>query len=233
MLQFLSPVCLMLLKRINNLWLALHMTWKTTFYICRSFIKRSLSDGHMLSESDSPIASTDVGRNQPLSEIAQGGSKGISESAPAIPTCESEISYCRYAWIVIHILVTKRMYCNIFKFRSQEIKWLVYLYWCTPTTITFSFPKLRIVEVGLKGLYVNLTSSLTMFFCRFTSPVPCKQLFSGMQEDQCLQSDNSFYDEHDYDCNFSNFLNSDWLSSSGNSCEEETSGRYLFLPSQK
>ncbi|CAB4272227.1 unnamed protein product [Prunus armeniaca] len=120
----------------------------------RSFIKRSLSDGHMLSESDSPIASTDVGHNQPLSEIAHGGSKGISESAPAIPTCESEISYCR-----------------------------------------------------------------------FTSPVPCKQLFSGMQEDQCLQSDNSFYDEHDYDCNFSNFLNSDWLSSSGNSCEEETYGR--------
>lgn len=63
--------------------------------------------------------------------------------------------------------------------------------------------------------------------------MPCKQLFDGMQEDQCLNSDHIYYDEHDDDCNFSNFLDADWLSSSGNSCEEEMCGRYLFLLSQK
>ena len=81
------------------------MTFKMNFYAFRSFIKRSLSEGHILGESDSPMASTDVGHNQPLSEIAQGSNRAISESAPAISTCESEISYCRYACVAIHILI--------------------------------------------------------------------------------------------------------------------------------
>ncbi|KAK9923817.1 hypothetical protein M0R45_032217 [Rubus argutus] len=119
-----------------------------------SFMKRSLSDGNIVCENDSPMESTDGGHNQPLSEISQGSSKGISESAPAISTCGSAISYCR-----------------------------------------------------------------------FTPSMPCKQLFDGMQEDQCLNSDHIYYDEHDDDCNFSNFLDADWLSSSGNSCEEEMCGR--------
>ncbi|XP_062008802.1 phosphoinositide phosphatase SAC2-like [Rosa rugosa] len=121
-----------------------------------SFMKRSLSDGNIIHESDSPTENTDVGHNQPLSEISQGSSKGISESAPTISTCESAISYRR-----------------------------------------------------------------------FTPSMPCKQLFDGMQEDQCLNSDHIYYDEHDDDCNFSNFLDADWLSTSGNSCEEEMSGRSI------
>lgn len=93
-------------------------------YICSSFMKRSLSDGNIVCENDSPMESTDVGHNQPLSEISQGSSKGISESAPSISTCGSEISYCRYACIAIHILVTKRSCCNNSRF---HIKWLVHL----------------------------------------------------------------------------------------------------------
>ncbi|XP_050383838.1 phosphoinositide phosphatase SAC2-like [Argentina anserina] len=114
-----------------------------------SFIKRSLSDGNIVCESDSPMENTDVGYNQPISEISQGSSRGISESAPAISICGSAISYPRY-----------------------------------PPTM------------------------------------PRKQLFDGLQEDQCLNSDHIYYDEHDDDCNFSNFLDADWLSSSGHSCEE-------------
>ncbi|XP_050101756.1 phosphoinositide phosphatase SAC2-like isoform X1 [Malus sylvestris] len=131
------------------------------YNVGRSFIKRSLSEGHILGESDSPMASTDVGYNQPLSEIAQGSNRAISESAPAISTCESEISYCR-----------------------------------------------------------------------FTPSMPCKQLFGGLQEDECLQSDHIIYDEHDDDCNLSNFLDVDWLSTSGNSCEEECGRSMTSLSSE-
>ncbi|KAM1274661.1 hypothetical protein ACFX2I_024507 [Malus domestica] len=115
----------------------------------RSFIKRSLSEGHILGESDSPMTSTEVVQSQPLSEIAQGSNRAISESAPVISTCESDISACR-----------------------------------------------------------------------FTPSMPRKQIFCGLQEDECLQSDHIIYDEHDDDCNLSNILDVDWLSSSGNSCEE-------------
>ncbi|XP_024024532.1 phosphoinositide phosphatase SAC2 isoform X1 [Morus notabilis] len=58
----------------------------------RLFIKRSLSDGNI--QSDTPMAST-VGCNQPLSEKAQGV-KGLSDSTPVIPTCENDLSYCGY-----------------------------------------------------------------------------------------------------------------------------------------
>ncbi|KAB2613126.1 phosphoinositide phosphatase SAC2-like [Pyrus ussuriensis x Pyrus communis] len=131
------------------------------YNVGRSFIKRSLSEGHIVSESDSPMASTDVGHNQPLSEIAQGSNRAISESAPAISTCESEISYSR-----------------------------------------------------------------------FTPSMPCKQLFGVLQEHECHLSDHIIYDEHDDDCNLSNFLDADWLSTSGNSCEEECGRSMTSLSSE-
>lgn len=67
-------------------------TIKFYFLICRSFIKRSLSDGNILCKSDSPAVSTDVGHEEHLSEKLQGE---ISESTPEISTCESDISDCR------------------------------------------------------------------------------------------------------------------------------------------
>lgn len=42
-----------------------------------------------------------------------------------------------------------------------------------------------------------------------------------MFKDQYCDSDHICYDEHGDACDCSNFLDVDWLSSSGNSCEEE------------
>ncbi|XP_042967760.1 phosphoinositide phosphatase SAC2-like isoform X2 [Carya illinoinensis] len=49
----------------------------------------------------------------------------------------------------------------------------------------------------------------------------CRQLFKDVLEDQCPESNHICYDDHGDACTCSNFLDVDWLSSSGNSCEEE------------
>lgn len=49
-----------------------------------------------------------------------------------------------------------------------------------------------------------------------------RQLFTDMQQDQRLESDRFCFMEYGDAFNCSNFLDLDWLSSSGNSCEEET-----------
>lgn len=59
--------------------------------------------------------------------------------------------------------------------------------------------------------------------------MPSKQIFGGVQEEEGVQSDQTFYDEYDDHCSCSNFLDADWLSSSENS-EEEICGRYLLIP---
>lgn len=51
--------------------------------------------------------------------------------------------------------------------------------------------------------------------------MPCKQLFREKLERQFLESSHICYDDNDDECNFSNFIDADWLSSSGNSIEEE------------
>ncbi|XP_052175400.1 phosphoinositide phosphatase SAC2-like isoform X2 [Diospyros lotus] len=62
--------------------------------------KRSLSDGDIACESNSPIETLDVGQNEDRDQIlldnTRGGNKGLSESTPEISTCESELSYPRY-----------------------------------------------------------------------------------------------------------------------------------------
>ncbi|XAR49853.1 hypothetical protein NMG60_11004011 [Bertholletia excelsa] len=127
----------------------------------RSFIKRSLSDGNILCESDSPIEAPNIRQNedhnQPLGDETIGSKKGLSESTPEISTSESELSYSRY-----------------------------------------------------------------------TPSMSSRQLFPDMQLDQCLESDICFH-EHRDSFNCSNFLDVDWLSSSGNSCEEETYERSTLL----
>ncbi|GFZ04316.1 phosphoinositide phosphatase family protein [Actinidia rufa] len=61
----------------------------------RSFFKRSLSEGNIVFESNSPVEPTDGGQNEdnnhPLPD-----NKGLSESTPEISTCESGLSYNRY-----------------------------------------------------------------------------------------------------------------------------------------
>lgn len=48
----------------------------------------------------------------------------------------------------------------------------------------------------------------------------CRQLFVDTQRDRFLESDRIYYTENG--AGDSNFLDLDWLSSSGNSCEDET-----------
>lgn len=95
-------------------------------YICSSFMKRSLSDGNIICESELPMGNMDVGHNQPLSDISQGSSKGISESAPAISTCESAISYHRYACIA-----------SIYMLPREAVLTVLGLYWCWTTVILY------------------------------------------------------------------------------------------------
>ncbi|MBA0865092.1 hypothetical protein Goshw_008894 [Gossypium schwendimanii] len=58
----------------------------------RPSFKRSLSDGNILCDMDSPLAPSNIGHRQPLCEN-RGTFNGLSESTPEIPT--SEISYSR------------------------------------------------------------------------------------------------------------------------------------------
>ncbi|OWM68414.1 hypothetical protein CDL15_Pgr004896 [Punica granatum] len=112
----------------------------------RSFMKRSFSDGNILSESDAHLTTKNLVPNQSLSAgKAQGANKGLSESTPAI-ACDNEISDYRCSY---------------------------------------------------------------------------QPLIKDVQEDQCLESDYICYDRHGDSCNCSNFLDVDWLSSSGNSCDED------------
>ncbi|XP_077236470.1 phosphoinositide phosphatase SAC3-like [Tasmannia lanceolata] len=124
----------------------------------RSFVKRSLSDGNILSESDTPASITNGGHEKlshsalPQRTLQMGTGKGLSDSTPEISSCESDISYSRY------------------------------------------------------------TPSMTG-----------RQLFSDMQ------SDRIYFNEHG--AGDSNFLDLDWLSSSGNSCEDETYERSNLINS--
>lgn len=54
------------------------------------------------------------------------------------------------------------------------------------------------------------------------------QLFKDVKEDDCPASNYICLDKHENACNCSNFLDVDWLSSSGNSFEEEIYERYLL-----
>lgn len=66
-----------------------------------------------------------------------------------------------------------------------------------------------------------MSDTIVELFFRYTPSMSRKQFFKFMQEEQFLERDLISYDEDD-ECNFSNFMDADWLSSSGNSCEEDT-----------
>ncbi|RYR39746.1 hypothetical protein Ahy_A09g045332 isoform F [Arachis hypogaea] len=57
----------------------------------------------------------------------------------------------------------------------------------------------------------------------------CRLIYGGMVKDQYCDTDHICYDEHG-DC--SNFVDLDWLSSSGNSCEEELLERSTSISSE-
>ncbi|KAF5931689.1 hypothetical protein HYC85_027860 [Camellia sinensis] len=126
----------------------------------RTFLKRSLSDGNILCESNSPIEATDVGQNEYHNQPLPNKTQGLSESTPEISTCESELSYSRY-----------------------------------------------------------------------TPSMSSTHLFADMQRNQYLENDHVCLDGHRDSFHCSNFLDVDWLSSSGNSCEEETYERSMLISS--
>ncbi|KAK9099604.1 hypothetical protein Syun_026649 [Stephania yunnanensis] len=66
----------------------------------RSTFKRSLSDGNILSEADTPMSTMSIGMKKFSNSIVpgklHGGRVGISESTPDVSTNENGISYGRY-----------------------------------------------------------------------------------------------------------------------------------------
>ncbi|PIA27550.1 hypothetical protein AQUCO_07600013v1 [Aquilegia coerulea] len=121
----------------------------------RSLFKRSLSDGNILGESNTPMSATNSAKKKlgnPVLSERMRGIGGLSDSTPEISTCGSDISYSRY-----------------------------------------------------------------------TPSMSRRHLFADMQ------GDHIYFDEDSSNC--SNFLDMDWLSSSGNSCEEEIYERSNLLNS--
>ncbi|XP_058781494.1 phosphoinositide phosphatase SAC2-like [Vicia villosa] len=64
-----------------------------------------------------------------------------------------------------------------------------------------------------------------------TSVCHCWQIYGGMVKDQYCESDQICYEEHEDARDSSNFLDVDWLSSSGNSCEGELLERSISISS--
>ncbi|KAH6773343.1 Phosphoinositide phosphatase family protein [Perilla frutescens var. frutescens] len=129
----------------------------------RSIIRRSLSDGNILCDSNSAIADEKVLRldNSERQNVEiEGCNMGLSESTPEFSTCESAISYSRY-----------------------------------------------------------------------TPSMSRRQLFPETQQEHYHENESLYFVERGDSFNCSNFLDVDWLSSSGNSCEEETYERSLLIRS--
>ncbi|XP_022146568.1 phosphoinositide phosphatase SAC2 isoform X2 [Momordica charantia] len=63
--------------------------------------------------------------------------------------------------------------------------------------------------------------------CRYTPSMCSRPLHGNMQDDQMLEDDHICHDEHGDSCSCSNFLDMDWISSSGNSCEDELCARSI------
>ncbi|KAF3439741.1 hypothetical protein FNV43_RR18019 [Rhamnella rubrinervis] len=66
-------------------------------------------------------------------------------------------------------------------------------------------------------------------YSRYTPSMPRRQLFGDIQRDRCLESDHIHFFEPGDPSSCSNFVDLDWLSSSGNSCEEEPYERASLL----
>ncbi|CAI8598476.1 unnamed protein product [Vicia faba] len=75
-----------------------------------------------------------------------------------------------------------------------------------------------------------LESTSDTFTCE-SSICHCWKIYGGMGNDQYCESDHICYEKHKDACDSSNFLDVDWLSSSGNSCEEELLERSISISS--
>ncbi|GAB4838073.1 actin cytoskeleton and mitosis protein [Ancistrocladus abbreviatus] len=66
------------------------------------------------------------------------------------------------------------------------------------------------------------TSESDLAYSRYAPSLPRKQLFGDVQKDQSLGADHVNTHERGDSYDFSNFVDLDWLSSSGNSCEDDS-----------
>ncbi|XP_048233913.1 phosphoinositide phosphatase SAC2 isoform X2 [Ricinus communis] len=83
------------------------------------------------------------------------------------------------------------------------------------------------VNMGLSDSTPEIsTCESDISYSRYTPTMPRRRLFKDIGEDE-FDSDHICYDEHGDACSCSNFLDLDWLSSSGNSCEEDPFDRTI------
>ncbi|KAJ4708709.1 Phosphoinositide phosphatase family protein [Melia azedarach] len=73
------------------------------------------------------------------------------------------------------------------------------------------------------------TSESDVAYSKYTPSMPRRQLFGDVQRDRYLDNDHIYFSEHGDPSSCSNFVDLDWLSSSGNSCEEEPYERSSVL----
>ncbi|KAJ8756175.1 hypothetical protein K2173_024722 [Erythroxylum novogranatense] len=71
------------------------------------------------------------------------------------------------------------------------------------------------------------TCETDISYSRYTSPMSSRQLFKDVEEEESVESNHICFDEHGDACSCSNFLDLDWLSSAGNSCEDDPSDRSM------
>ncbi|XP_014501017.1 phosphoinositide phosphatase SAC3 isoform X5 [Vigna radiata var. radiata] len=70
-----------------------------------------------------------------------------------------------------------------------------------------------------------------MAFSRYTPSLPRRQLFVDAPRERYLDSEHISHSAHEVSFSSSNFVDLDWLSSSGNSCEEEPFERFSIANS--
>ncbi|XP_038708878.1 phosphoinositide phosphatase SAC2-like isoform X2 [Tripterygium wilfordii] len=70
-------------------------------------------------------------------------------------------------------------------------------------------------------------------YSRYTPLMASRRLFGELEIDPFFEREEICYDEHGDACSCSNFLDMDWLSSSGNSCEENIYDRSTAGPSSE
>lgn len=95
--------------------------------MCRSTIKRSLSDGNILCDNSSPIDDSSIEETEiphtSLPGKAQGSNMGLSDSTPVISTCESNRSYSRYVssslWSFLLSKNNSNTYCTLMPFSGH------------------------------------------------------------------------------------------------------------------
>ncbi|XP_042048111.1 phosphoinositide phosphatase SAC2-like [Salvia splendens] len=75
------------------------------------------------------------------------------------------------------------------------------------------------------------TCETAITYSRYTPSMSRKQLFLDAQQEQVLENESTYFVDRRDLINCSNFLDVDCLSSSGNSCEEETYERSLLIAS--